>query len=218
MASSRRPSASYTRKAKELRAFYRIPAGKLTPAKKRWLTIRFNRLDQKGATKFHKVDKERREQFKRAGYITTNKGVFLPQRPGERINIRKGHIKHSSETAASKREEFEFPITQAQADRFIQDPENFIKELIADNPAIFQRRKGKRRRYRLVFALGSKQVVMGLAELVEYIRRTREVPTRSTKRDKVILTKGQRAKRFKNSLVAIRVSFFSGRGRNKRRG
>lgn len=205
---------SYTQKQEKVRQFYKIPPGKLTPTKKAWLTRKFNELRKFSALRFHKLDKKKREHLKARGYRTTDKGVFLPQRGDEKIEVRNKHIKHSSKSRAGSREEFEFPLDNPRA--FFDNPRQVINQIIADNPRIFNPRKGVRRRWRLVFNLGDQELLRGLDELEEYIKQVSEQPLRG-KNGVIRKSADDRVKEISNNMVALRVVFTKGTRTRKKK-
>lgn len=200
---------SYSQKAKVVRQFYRVPSGPLTPKKKAFLTRKFNEVEKFTALKFHKATAKERKELKSTGYRVTDKGVFLPQRKGERVELRDTHIKHTSKTKAGTREEFEFPLNDSELALFFDDPRTLTNQLIDANPRIFNPRKGMRRRWRLVFNLGDSDLVRGMDELEEYIKQINEQPVRD-KGGEIKISAAERVEQISNNMVGIRVVFFKG--------
>lgn len=205
---------SYSDLIKQLRPFYRIPAGKLTPAKKRFLTNKWKEFKRKGATKFHAMPATRRKQFEAAGYLTTNKGVFIPQRTGEKFELRKDHAKFSIQNDVLDRQEFEFPLTKAQTSRFLLDPGDVIEEIKRGHPRIFNAKRraledAGRLRWRLIFSKGARKETLGLDELQLYIQAITD--TFEPDDDEDEREQSERGKRVMQSLVqsmtSLRASF-----------
>jgi len=153
------------------------------------------------AVSFQKLPKQERERLRKTGVKVTEKGAFLPTRPGEKRGTMKGGItKLTAATKASRMTSFEF-FVENEGKSFVHDPRDFINRLRESNPEVWKDLKGKRKRYQLVFAAGSQDLNRSLDELEEYLTALIDDAAAQP-------TNGATAKlkSIEKSLVAVRVT------------